>query len=414
MRKLKALPNLYLAILFALASAQAPIEVAPTFIALMTLCVLPLLKRLDARMRIVIYTSIMLIGSLTLGYVAGPVSPLMLLPAVVCLDEALREHAPQSLSWRIGATSTLKALLSTFTIMLLVAAPLSSPSLAVASALMLVYLIMMYVRSLRLLRSTAIEADGPIVRVVAGEEVEASSRLGLVGSCQVHLHLRPSQPWMEVSPTRATLGPGEHLDLAISLKPPLAAPIDPKVDVLMTDSRALSSLAVGVIPLELHVIPRAEYARHLARRLLEGILPGLGAQELVIPRHAVPAKGGVEYHACRPYMPGDSLRDVDWKKSVKLRELIIKERCPPSGSPAVIFVCLTARDEEEADKLSCTLVMASITTALESIQTALIAYDDKSVVFTSGAGSPIEALKKAIVLSERCLLYTSPSPRDRG
>jgi len=155
-------------------------------------------------------------------------------------------------------------------------------------------------------------------------------------------------------------------------------------------------------PVELQVIPRARYAAWLAQRYLEQA-GGVGAGLATIPP-GHPAKGsqrGLEYLGSRPYQPGDLLRDVDWRHTFKLNELVTKERVETPDLSVILAVNLAVRDAEEADRLAHGLITCALTLARASIPTALAAYDHTRVVeTTSPPGDPRLILRRALRLSQ--------------
>ncbi len=118
----------------------------------------------------------------------------------------------------------------------------------------------------------------------------------------------------------------------------------------------------------------------------------------------------MEYQSSRPYQPGDRLKDVDWKHSYMLGELIVKEFAGAHGQPAIIVANLAAKDAEEADKLAYNFVISALTLATEALPTALAIYNNKEVLATTPPANPREALKKALELTKSITLV-EPSER---
>jgi hypothetical protein len=85
------------------------------------------------------------------------------------------------------------------------------------------------------------------------------------------------------------------------------------------------------------------------------------------------------------YQPGDSLKNIDWKHSVKYNELVSKEFFEIQAQPVIILINLVANDAEETDKLAYNIIVASLSLAQDGIPAALAAYDDDGVIMTTAS-----------------------------
>ena len=122
------------------------------------------------------------------------------------------------------------------------------------------------------------------------------------------------------------------------------------------------------------------------------------------------AKREVEFHASRPYQPGDRWKDIDWKHSYMLDELITKEFSGAQGQSAILVADLTAKDAEDADKLAYNLVMSALTLTAEAIPTALAVYNHEEIFEASGPTNPRETLKKTLGLTAK-IIVVEPNER---
>ena len=94
------------------------------------------------------------------------------------------------------------------------------------------------------------------------------------------------------------------------------------------------------------------------------------------------------------------MKDVDWKHTFKLQQLVIKEYLNAQGQSAIVATNLTAKDPEEVDELAYDLITSALTLATEAVPTALAAYNQKEVIETTNAINPREMLKKALKLTQ--------------
>jgi len=90
-------------------------------------------------------------------------------------------------------------------------------------------------------------------------------------------------------------------------------------------------------------------------------------------------RGGIEYYGSKMYQPGDSLRAIDWKHSVKYDKLISKEFVESSAQPSIILINLIAHSDEEADKLAQKIMVVALTLASEHIPAAIATYNDEEL-----------------------------------
>ena len=109
-------------------------------------------------------------------------------------------------------------------------------------------------------------------------------------------------------------------------------------------------------------------------------------------------KRGIEYFESRTYQPGDLLKNIDWKHTLKLNKLIVKEFIETGGRAAIIAVNLSVTDAEEADKIASNLITTALTLTQEAIPTALAVYNHQRVVLTTAILDPREILKRTLSL----------------
>jgi hypothetical protein len=169
----------------------------------------------------------------------------------------------------------------------------------------------------------------------------------------------------------------------------------------MVDPWGLTITPLQVPVADLHIIPRARYAAWLARRYLERTPPG--AAPAAIARSGHGRLRGDEYFGSRPYDPGDSLRAIDWKRTLKLHRLVSKDFRAAPAQPALIAVSLEAYDADSADRLAHDLVMKSLTLAQEGVVQSIAAYTGERVVEVSPPLAPRDAVLAALRLTARII-----------
>jgi uncharacterized protein (DUF58 family) len=161
----------------------------------------------------------------------------------------------------------------------------------------------------------------------------------------------------------------------------------------------------------LQVIPRARYALWLARRYLEtsktgGAIPT--ALSLAVSRRTIGSRAGIEYYGSRSYQPGDSLRSIDWKRSLKLDEIVVKEYDLPRVTAALLLVNAAAASAGEADRLVHAWLTTAITLARESVPAVLAVYDQRQVLAATGFLGPRELVSRSLALSGHVTVWPAP------
>ena len=319
------------------------------------------------------------------------------LPTLYLLDCHLRRNAPTTLlaPAAVGrrVTPVFRALLTAALVMLLVSFFIGNGILLFTAAVLALYLLAILIRVLRAIpeQPAAVPTTGRriIAGSLAGISLDARSR-ATVG---LHCLISPVDPWLKVTPQRFTLT-GDRVELNLTVTPPLAGPVRPRLQLSVIDPRGLFQVNQPVEPVALEVIPRARYAEWLAMKFLEQA----GTGGAVLPETVLVPRRGVEYFGNRGYQPGDRLKDVDWKHSLKLGQLIIKEHIEAGEQGAIIAANLAVSDAEEADKLAFKLITTALTLAREAIPTALAVYNQEGVVVTTTATDPREVLKETLSL----------------
>jgi len=327
-------------------------------------------------------------------------------PLLLLVDNELKGAAPYqsprgyAAGWR--TTPLLNSLLLAGVVATAGGLVTGSLALILGGGTLLAYLLGRLAYSLYRLKGRAVECSTSQIRVLAGEEGKAVVQLWGRTGLPLLVYLTAAQPWVKVAPPRSALG-SHAVQLTITAVPPLSGPGRLELRATAIDPWGLVWLGQNLFPVELFVVPRARYAAWLARRYLQGAM--------LAPVEVAPAAGprawwrGLDYSGARLYEPGDRLRDVDWKHTLKLGKLLAKEY-RGSGSGRVIIVGnLVARDAEEADRLGFALISAALTWAQEGVSTSLVAYDREAVLCALPAIGPREGVTQALKLAQRITTY---------
>ena len=245
-------------------------------------------------------------------------------------------------------------------------------------------------------------------RLLARDTAEADAVFVTVARSSVGVSLKHEESWVEISPLSFALG-REEVPVRVRLTPPLAGPTKLVARASGLDPWGLTVVLQNVVVANLRVIPRAAYAAWLARRYLERTRAG-GLAAVIFPdvSRAGAARRGLEYYGARTYEPGDGLRDIFWKHTLKLRQLIVKERRDDYGESVILAANLSAGNPEEMDWLAYSLLMAALTLAREGVPLAFAAYNADEVVSATSTLSPREAVIQALSLIGR--METAPRP----
>ncbi len=322
-------------------------------------------------------------------------------PVYYCLDLDLRELAraqplPAELKGGRRFTATGVALLAAALAVMLLALVVERLVLLLSGVFLLLYLLGRLIGIWFSIPRYPLTVTAVAKRIIAGTEGSVSLRLASRAARALRVILRPADAWVKAAPADIVVRQGlSQLDL--KFRPPLAGQSRPRLQATAIDSHGLVRLNQVLEPLELHIIPRAKYATWLATKYLEQNGSGV-ISEVKFARLAARHKRGTEYRSSRSYQPGDMLRDIDWKHTLKLSQLIVREYQEAGGLATIVAVNLTVTDSEEADTLAFSLITTALTLAKENIPAALAAYNHRGVVLCHGVSEPAEILRQTLAL----------------
>jgi len=329
------------------------------------------------------------------------IAVIAILPVIYLLDYNLRQNAQDmTLAHNIKGrhiTAIPNALFVSILAILLVSLILNNPVLLFTGIILAVYLLVILIRVLQAIPRLPVDVSAVWKRVVAGTTANISLYATSKASITLHCLLSPVDSWVEITPQRFALNRAKT-QLNLTITPSLAGPTHPQLQLSIIDPWGFIQVNQAIEPLELHVIPRARYAEWLAMRFLEQIGAGGTVATTMSPEAVLVPKRGIEYFDSRTYQPGDQLKDIDWKHTLKLSQIIIKEHIEAGEQAAILAVNLSVTDAEEADKLAFNVITTALTLAHEAIPTALAVYNHERVVVTTAVTDPRETLKQTLLL----------------
>lgn len=195
--------------------------------------------------------------------------------------------------------------------------------------------------------------------------------------------------------------------IRVSLTPALSGPSMVKLIGWATNRWGLIQTSFELEPIRLFVIPRARYAAWLAKKYLAAAKPG--AMPLMSSRAALKTKfglrRGIEYYGSQLYQPGDSLKNIDWKHSLKYNQLITKEFTEFHGQAAVILINLAVGSPEEADELAYNIIVTAISLDQENIPAVLSAYDHEAVKVTTQLLQPRQLVLRSLQVAQGMVTF---------
>ena len=410
---LPALCQLYtLLLLLATAIMSAmPEFLTPTVLLLILLVIT--LRRRHPRYNIGVYSGVIFLAPLALApalenTVSLPPAAIhvtavvMTLPAFFLLDNSLQQNTlltrlPMKKKPGIYISIVLTSLLVLAGIMILISLVVNSRVLLYTSVAFILYLTGTVLWAAFNIPQLPLTAMKTTARIIAGTSGDLIVDLTNRASTRIHCQFGSHEPWLKVIPLAVILEKG-RVKLNISYTPPLAGNAHPQIESIAKDPRGFVQIHQILEPIDLRIIPRARYAEWLARKYLERSGVGMTTTATIQLQDITKPTGGTDYQESRDYTPGDELKDIDWKHTLRLSQLIVKDFTNDEESATIIAVNLAVADAEEADKLSFKLVTTALTLARENVPAALTAYNHQGVVFRTNVSESDEILKQALLL----------------
>jgi hypothetical protein len=359
----------------------------------------------------------LLFSSIIPNYLA----PLVSMPLLIPIDRTLKKAAPivnfNHHIHRRTPTHTSIAIGSIAIAILILSIIVSDLTLLLASAVMIVYLILTGVFVIRRFTLKPIREEQIRLRIIAGKKEDVKFKINPVSRIGGIFFFESEYDWIKIK-TQTIYLKSSAAFLQISITPPLSGPSVIKLKGYAVDQWGLMETSFEIEPVRLLVIPRARYADWLARKYMAGTKPGSLPllSNTGITKMLQGLRQGVEYYGNRTYQVGDSLKNINWKASSKYRELISKEFIEFRGQPAVLLVNLVTADAEQLDKQAYNILVTAISLGQENIPAAVAVYDREKVVMTTPMLSPFQLVSHSLQIVKQLVILTSPvkylSPPD--
>ncbi|MBI4180906.1 MAG: DUF58 domain-containing protein [Chloroflexi bacterium] len=414
--------KVYVAIVLAIATLLSPLALSFVPILLLVgylyLWRWPITVVVNLLSEYFIFFAITLLFTLPLG---SFLAPLLALPVLLLINHSLVEAA-ESLAYRNTKyvrrlTDLCLAFLLIAVAVLGVALLFGSLPLLLAGAAIIIFFGALGILIHRGLPSKPVAEIQIQQRMVAGTEDHLSVKLTAITKIGGRLFVESPYEWLKVSPDILSLK-RDKLEVRVSLAPRLAGPSIVKLQGYAIDRWGLIQVRFKLEPIRLFVIPRARYAAWLAKRYLAGTkagaLPLISNIAALKPIYGL--RRGIEYYGSQLYQPGDSLKNIDWKHSLRHNELITKEFSEFQGRSAVILINLAVGNAEEADELASKIIVAAISLAQENIPAALAVYNQEDVKLTTGILTSQQLLLRSLRVAQEMVTVINPvkylSPPD--
>jgi hypothetical protein len=334
---------------------------------------------------------------------------LISLPLLLAVNQSLidvgRSIRPHASRYRRSLTQFGVIVISVFLAVFLFALIIPSLTLMLACGILVVFFGAAGIFIRTKLPSHPVGGEQVQSRVIAGREGQIDIILLNNTKLWGMLFLESPYNWFKISPQNFIPLKGSYLSLKVSATPALSGPEVVKIKGYIVDFWGLSQIQFEIEPVKLVVIPRARYAEWLARKYLSGIKPGIlpliSNIGSIKPLYGL--RRGVEYYGSRMYQPGDSLKNIDWKHSVKYNELVSKEFSEVQTQPAILLINLVAGNAEELDKLVYNILVTAMSLAHDNIPAAMAVYNDEEVVLITQSLTSQNLVASAVQIAQNAV-----------
>jgi hypothetical protein len=303
----------------------------------------------------------------------------------------------------LTAKSLIAAMASTIVASILI----GNLNMAIVGIMLSLFLIGILIYILKNMPLLSLAVEQVEIKLIAGNKTTLPVKIVRNTKFPLHIFINSSCPWFH-SDRGSIMSLGSEVKINFTINPSLSGPSLPWFEVLSTDQWGLLKTRQKIEPLKLYVIPRARYAEWLARKYLEETGPWPETQSLTdIPISIkMMYTHGVEYNTSQLYQPGDCMRDIDWKHSKKIGQIVVKKYTEDTRGMAIIVANLTGADADEADKLVYDLITSALTLARAIIPTSIAAYNQERVLAATSYLGPRNLVIKALELGQQVVLVT--------
>jgi uncharacterized protein (DUF58 family) len=340
-------------------------------------------------------------------------SILISIPILFLIDHSMREAALSTPYYQTERSRSLtgngRSLVLLMLVVMGISLLLGSTALALAGTALILYLVIRGLLVFKGMPAKPVEEKQVQLRIIAGTVSHTRIEMNNKSRSGGRLFMLSGYDWLKVDPAVLSLK-DDRLTTRISLTPPLAGPALIRFDAYATDILGLTQTRFDLEPIRLYVIPRAKYAAWLAKKYLENTRPGNLAiiSNIQSLKPVMGLRRGIEYYGSRQYQPGDSLKNIDWKHSLKYGELISKEFTEFHGRPALMLVNLAVGSDEEKDKTAYKIIITALLLARENVPTAISAYDHEGVKMATASLHPQQLLLNAMAVARQLVRYDTP------
>jgi hypothetical protein len=340
-------------------------------------------------------------------------APLVSLPSLWLILQGM-EKSSLKISFRPSDRKRLPTrlslgMLSIAAAVLLLSVILARLDLVLAASIMLAVFMALGIFVYRKFPVKPIEEEPVPMRILAGKEESTQVKLNIRSRFGGLLCAYSDQDWIKVKAARLSLK-GQLAILSLSIIPRLSTPSTARVKGAAIDRWGLFQTSFIIEAVKLTVIPRARYSSWLAQKYLAGgnagTLPLLS--DVTAIKAQVGLRQGLEYYGDRLYQPGDNLKNINWKHTLKYHELVVKEFSTPQGQPAILLINLVAGDADEADKLAYNIIASVLTLAHENIPATLAVYNHQKVALTTPILPSLQLMRQALQIIHEIVVIPSP------
>ncbi|MGD6805668.1 MAG: DUF58 domain-containing protein [Candidatus Bathyarchaeia archaeon] len=412
---LKKVAKAYIVAVLIAGTVVSPLPQMALALILLATQVVTVYKPLTSKNRLAVTFITLLLTPLAFSAIIGDATAsLLIIPQIYLLDQDLRENSQnQQLvksQKRMGkATLTLTSLAAASSSVFAVSLLLRNETLVYTTLIAISYVSAALTYNMLRIPKTPLKENKIKKRTLMGKTEKTQITLSAETKLPINITVASPQPWIQVEPSYISLSPKSQAQISITYTPPLAGPTKIQLQTTSVDPRGLIQINQTIEAIDLNVIPRAKYALWLARKYLQQTASGTASFGSASPPKALKAtKRGIEFYGSRSYQPGDRLKEIDWKHTVMLDEIIVKEFTGAHGAPVLLVADLTAKDEQSADRLVYNLVMAALTAAVEAVPAGLACYNQNEVLVATAPINPRETLKKTLQLTEKVAVAEPP------